>query len=119
MKLAMKIASKSYTASSRKEAYLKGMKDLAKYIVMDNISVKVEKVPGQENSLVFTLFTNIDAGHEINNFCKMCREIHTAFFINEDYNCSRCNLRTFTSREEEKLRISKGFYKRKLKDKKE
>lgn len=112
MNLTAKIKSFTISADSEKEAYIKGCKNLAKYMASkkySNLSFKIERtqVP---NEFIFSMYTNIDLGEEQRKFCSICKEVHSSFYINEEYNCSRCNLRTFLTRAEEKARISKSFY---------
>ena len=120
MNLTLKVKSFVITANSEKDAYIKGCKQLAKYMASKkykNLSFKIERASGNENAFIFTMFTNLDLGEEQKIFCKTCRDYHCSFFVNEDYNCSRCNLRSFLEKAEQKSRISKSFYKREMKDK--
>lgn len=115
-----KIGSFTSTAENKKQAYLNGCKRIAKFVANDkykNISFSVEKNSERDNSFIFTLFTNIDLSQDRSKFCKMCKEFHTSFYINEEYNCSRCNLATFLAREKQKAEISKNFYKKSMKKK--
>lgn len=112
MNLTNKIKSFTVKAQTEKEAYLKGCKDLAKYMASkeyQNISFKIERgvEPG---TFIFTMFTNIDLSEEQRAYCKLCREFHCSFYVNEEYNCSRCNLKTFLKRAQSKAKISKNFY---------
>lgn len=119
MNLTTKIRSYTITASDEKEAYIKGCKQLAKYMASKkytNLSFKIERSTETENTFIFTVFTNLDLGPEQRNFCKMCRQFHCSFYVNEEYNCSRCNFKTFLERAEQKARISKSFYRKRLKD---
>ena len=121
MYLACKIGSFTVKASNEKEAYLQGCKKAAKYIASKKyklISTKIERVSGEENTFQFILFTNMDLGPELSNFCKLCKEYHCSFYVNEEYNCARCNLKNFLSREEQKARVSKSYYKKAFKESK-
>ena len=116
MKASIKISSILFEGQSEKEAYLKGCKQIAKFISSkkySNLTFSVERISNQ-NQVVFHIFTNIDLNQEQKAFCKICKEFHCSFFINEEYNCSRCNLKTFLKRAENKAKISKGFYKERL-----
>ena len=120
MNLTLKVKSFVITASTEKEAYLKGCKQLAKYMASKkykNLTFKIERTSGNENTFIFTMFTNLDLGEEQRNYCKTCRDYHCSFFINEDYNCSRCNLKNFLEKKKKKSRISKSFYNHEMKDK--
>lgn len=114
MLVSYKILSYTFTANSEKEAYLKGCKYIAKYVASKkykNISFNINRVGDESNSFVFILYTNIDIKENQKRFCFLCRKMHKSFFINEEYNCSRCNLRTFLNRIKQQADISKTFYK--------
>lgn len=118
MNLTSKVKSFTITADSEKEAYLKGCKTLAKYMASKkykNLSFKIER-SGVPNEFIFTMYTNIDLGEEQRKFCNICKQMHSSFYINEDYNCKRCNLRTFLTRAEKMARISKNFYRGEMKE---
>lgn len=112
MLYSMKIKSIEFNGVTKQDAYLKGCKKLAKFIASpkyDNITVKVEK--GSETSFIFTLFASIDIGKEVSQYCKMCKEFHCSFYVNEEYNCARCNLKNCMQRIKGKAGVSKLYYK--------
>ena len=118
MFLTLKVCSFTVEAETEKEAYLRGCKKMAKLVASKkykHTSSKIERVPDCENKFLFTIFTNIDLGPEYKNFCNMCKEMHCSFYINEEYNCSRCNLKAFMERVEQKARVSKNYYKNEFK----
>lgn len=116
MNLCLKVKSFYISAGSEKEAYLKGCKQLAKYLASKkykNLSFKIERTK-EENGFIFTIFSNLDLGKEQRDFCKVCREFHCNFYVNEEYNCNRCNLKSFLVRAEQKARVSKNFYNKRI-----
>lgn len=118
MYLCNKICSFIVKADTKKEAYINGCKRAAKYIASNeyrNISCKIEKI--SDCTFKFVLFTSIDISEEMKHYCDMCKAYHCSFFVNEDYNCSRCNLRSFFDRTKKKADISKKFYEEKIKNK--
>lgn len=117
MNLTMKVKSFTITSYSEKEAYIRGCKEFAKYMAnpkYKNITFKIERAPSVENEFIFTMYTNLDLGEEQRNYCKMCKEFHTSFFINESYNCNECRLQAFLQKAKQKAQISKGFYREKF-----
>ena len=113
MKLAAKIGSFISTGKNKNNAYLNGCKRLAKYtskVKYENVSFDIEYIG--DNQFKFTLFTNIDLNKDRADFCKLCKDFHCSFFINEEYNCSRCNLKSFLERETRKADVSKGYYRK-------
>lgn len=121
MFLSNKICSIVVTADSEKEAYIKGCKRIAKYVASRKnysyVSVKIDRLQSIDGRFVFTLYTNIDLNSELHHYCKMCKEYHHSFFVNEDYNCARCNLKNFLLRAKEKAKVSKNFYEEMIKNK--
>lgn len=118
MEFTMKVKSFEFQAKSEKEAYIKGCKQLAKYMASkkyQNLQFRIERSPEDPKTFIFILFTALDLGADQRNYCKICKDFHCSFYINENYNCDRCNLKTFLRREEEKLRVSKSYYKREMK----
>ncbi len=115
MLLTYKIRSYIFSAENEKDAYLKGCKKLAKYMASkkySNLSFKIER--SGKNTFIFSIFANIDLKTDKEKFCSLCKEYHCSFFVNEEYNCSRCNLRSFFEREHEKMKVSKSYFKKKL-----
>lgn len=115
--MALKICSYKFHAYSEKEAYLQGCKKLAGIMASkkyQNITTKIQHIG--DNEFEFVVYTMLDIMSEQTNFCRLCKEMHHSFFINENYNCSRCNYKTFLKRMQQKLRISKGFYLENFKD---
>jgi hypothetical protein len=118
MEIAMKVKTFEFHARTEKEAYIKGCKQLAKYMASkkyQNLQFKIVRSQDEPNTFQFILFTALDLGTDQREFCKICKDFHCSFYINEHYNCDRCNLKSFLNREEVKLRVSKGYYKRELK----
>lgn len=114
--MTLKIASFEIEAEDSKAAYLKGCKKIAKFVASKkykNLAMKVVNLG--ERKFCFILYTMLDITEEQSHFCKMCKEMHCSFYINEEYNCSRCNYKTFMKRMREKLTISKGFYREEIK----
>ena len=109
--IALKICSYKFHAFSEKEAYLQGCKKLANVMASkkyQNITTKIINLG--ENTFEFVVYTMLDITEEQSHFCKMCKEMHCSFYINEEYNCSRCNYKTFLKRMREKLMISRSYY---------
>lgn len=119
MFLSIKVKSYVIQASSAKEAYLKGCKNLANVIASKkypNLSFKVERPKDNSSTFIFNVYTNVELGPAQKEFCKTCKEFHCQFYINEDWNCSRCNMKAFLKIMEDKAKISRGFYKDRLKE---
>lgn len=119
MNATMKIKSFIVKGDSEKEAYLKGCKKFAKYMASkkyERISFTIERDTKRENAFIFSAFTTFNLGEEQRNFCKMCKEMHSSFFVNEEYNCSSCKLHSFFERTAQKMRISRSYYRHEMEE---
>lgn len=117
MFFALKIKESIIEADDRKEAFLKGLKEYSKYMASpkySNVTFSIKKVPSSNNTYVFTTYTNIDAKAFQKEFCKTCKYFHTSFYVNEEYNCNRCNLKSYLKQIEKASKISRNYYKRKM-----
>lgn len=118
MNMTFKIKSFVFSGETEQEAYIKGCKELAKYMASkkhSNISVKINRISGQKNTFEFVLLANIDASAAQSEFCKVCKEFHCSFYVNEEYNCARCNLKSYLTRLKQKANISKAYFNGKIK----
>ena len=118
MYLTQKVKDFVISASNGKEAYIKGCRELAKYMASkkyDNLSFKITRDPLAQNTFIFSLFTNVDMKEEQKRFCSICKEYHSTFYINKEYNCRRCELKSFLSRCSTKAKLSKNYMKKELK----
>lgn len=111
MKANIKIASYEYSGTSYGEAYLKGCKSLSKILQHEQITMNVEKADEERHMVIFNIYANVDMNESQREFCKICKEFHCSFFINEEYNCARCNLKAYLKRLKEKANVSKGYFK--------
>ena len=117
MKHVTKFYSKKFSGGSTKEAYLKACKWVATNILADDeISkdvtwsiTKSKDLPTVE----LELFGMVNDTEHVNQFCKVCKEFHCSFYINQQQNCNNCNMMAYRSQAEEKGRLKKN-YKRKL-----
>lgn len=117
MVCAFKIKSFLFASDNEKEAYIKGCKQLAKFMASPkytNLFFKIERISSQKNTFKFTMYSEVDAKEEQKHYCKLCKEMHHSFFINENYNCSRCNLKAYLKRIEQRGSVQKGYYKKEI-----
>lgn len=117
MFISNKIYTITFKGETTRKAYEKACKWVAKNIVSNldknvNIQWKIEKV--ENNTVELVVFNVVNISEEKSKFCKICKDYHKSFFINENFNCSRCNMITFIKRLEEKERISSKFSKEQI-----
>lgn len=118
MLAAVKIASEIITGSTYEQAYIKGCKRFASFMNGETITLKIEKIPVEKGDEIrkvkFSFYTNLDMAEFQKHYCKVCKEFHCNFYINEEYNCSRCNLKSYLSRLRSATTVSKTHCRHKL-----
>lgn len=119
MKIADKFFMKEFKADTNKDAYLKACKWAGKYIIgkveIGETFLRYEKVEDASLPTIrLELYCVLEEGELRKNFCNRCEEFHKAFYINQFYNCDRCNVRTYLEDNERKLKIKKNYRKERL-----
>lgn len=118
-----KFYQKDFKAQSGKDAYLKACKFVAGHIISKGSKVEVERVTWdvirveEENDLPtfrLSLYYKFDDTEFMKQTCKACKEFHKSFFINEDFNCSRCNKVGYEKNIKQKLLIASEYFKKTL-----
>lgn len=122
MIIAGQFYTKEFTAVKSKDAYLKACKWVANNVVNKVTDIgetfwKIEKVVDESKKTTFKLelYYTLEVSDEIEKFCKNCKEMHKLFYINEHYNCDRCNMKTFVARIKIKMEIKEQYRKERLK----
>ena len=86
---AERFAKKQFTAETMKDAYMKAIKWYATNVIskdeLHNVQVKIVK-----------------------------EQMHSAFFINENYNCNQCSYNGYKERLKQALRLSKEYCREKI-----
>lgn len=105
---------------SSKDAYLKVCKWVAKHIISkDEIGETtwgIEKLKDTDlPTFRLELFAMLEEGTIKEDFCKICKEFHCAFYIKDTHDCSNCNMKAFNTRCKDKLHIQNTFRKEKIK----
>ena len=122
IKYSDEFAKKSFTGDSMKDAYMKAAKWVASNIIsnveLKDVTVKYEKNEDDTNQLptiTVHFFVSLDEKELRERHCKICKEFHGLFFINENCNCSWCNTKAYQNRTDEMISTKKRFYKAMLK----
>ena len=115
MQIGTKYFDIKFEAETAKEAYLKACKWVAKHIISDEglkdsvyKFIKVRESPGYAE-IRLEVFCALDDKDVQGRFCAVCKEFHSAFYVNFNYDCNRCNMITFRKRLQEALSIKKDF----------
>ncbi len=118
MLMSIPITRKSFFAETSKKAYIKANKWVAINILnveeLKDSTINFIKV--DEGQIDIVVYTTLDMADEKSKFCKICKDYHKSFFINEEYNCKRCNCITFLKKTQSRLKIRKSYKKEILKE---
>ena len=107
---------------SSKAAYLKLCKwmgeNIVNHDVLCNTYIHIDKYM-EEQIYVYklSLYASISEHESRHEFCNACKEFHTKFYINQQYNCDKCNMTARMKDVETKLLIKKEYRKETLKHK--
>lgn len=106
-----------------KKAYLKASKFVASNIISKGSKVEVSKVTwdvvrveGDLPTFRLTLYYKFDDTDFMKQTCDACKQFHKSFFINENFNCSRCNKVGYEKNIEQKLLIGTEYFRKLLDD---
>ena len=120
------IYSRRFKAEGSKEAYLKACKFVASTVLSEKSKVEaskivwdVTKVEEEEDSLptfLLTLYFKFDDTKFKDQTCQACKEFHKSFYINTDFNCSRCNKIGYEKNVQSKLMTGSQYIKKMIDD---
>lgn len=122
-----KFYERKFRAQDSKEAYLRACKFVATNIISKGSKVEASKVvwdvmridEQDEESLPtfqLTLYYKFDDTEFMKQTCNACKEFHKSFFINENYNCNRCNKVGYEKNVAQKLMVGAEYLRKKLDD---
>lgn len=118
-----KFFEKRFRAENSKEAYLKACKFVASNIISEKSRVEdtkvvwdVIKVSDESDLPTFqlSLYFKFDDTEFMQQTCRACKEFHKSFFINENFNCERCNKVGYEKNIQQKLLIGTEYFKKML-----
>ena len=119
-----KFYERRFSAKDSKEAYLKACKFVASNIISKASKVEASKVTWDVTKVdsdglptfMLTLYIKFDDTEFMKKTCNACKEFHKSFFINENFNCDRCNKVGYERNLEQKLEISASWFRKVLDD---
>jgi hypothetical protein len=118
-----KFYEKKFKAEDSKDAYLKACKFVASNIISKGSKVEASKVTWDvtriedEDDLptfMLTLYYKFDDTEFMKSTCETCKQFHRSFFINEDFNCSRCSKVGYEKNVSQKLSIGSDYLRKML-----
>lgn len=106
---------KKFTAGTMKEAYMAAVKWYSTNVISkDELhSVQVEFVKedkAQFPTITIHLYAVLSEDELRERYCKLCKESHSLFYMNSNYNCNRCEAKAYQVRTDEMLRIKLDYY---------
>lgn len=106
-----------FTGNDSKKAYLKASKWIAQNIISQNIKNvvwNIEKI--SEDPVIFkvTLYVQTDLDEISKRKCEACKDFHTKFYINQQFNCDKCNMQALLATTREKLKIMSQYVKERI-----
>lgn len=112
---------RSFEARTHKDAYVKAMKWVASNIIADselqNSVINFEKSYSKETQLpviIVHLSVSLTEKEHRDRHCRVCKEIHSSFFMNEETNCAWCKAMAYQRRLDEFIKEKKSYYKERL-----
>lgn len=107
----------TFKGKTKKDAYLKANKWYAVNVLckdeLQGIIVEYEK-DKQSPTVTLHLFASIIDDEVREKHCQICRQMHTSFFINEEFDCTRCYAKGFQNRVDKTIAIKKEYYRGKI-----
>lgn len=120
-----KFYERDFKSEDSKKAYLKACKFVASNIISKGSKVEVSKVTwdvvrideaGDLPTFRLSLYYKFDDTQFMEQTCKACKEFHKSFFINENFNCNRCNKVGYEKNVGQKLMIGAEHFRKLLDD---
>lgn len=106
---------KKFSADTMKAAYMKACKWYATNVLskdeLHNVQIEFEKnAKGEFPTVVIHLFAVLSENELRERYCKLCRESHSLFYMNQNYNCNRCEAKAYQVRTDDMLRVKLEYY---------
>lgn len=118
-----KVLSKRFVGENFKQAYMKACKWLATNIIahedeLGKMSYEISKEVNESQLPTVVLIINaiMDESEARERNCIICREAHSAFFLNDACNCSSCNANAYTRRLDDMIKVKVSSIRSKLKE---
>lgn len=107
---------KKFIAETMKAAYMNACKWYATNVLskdeLHNVQIEFEKnVKGEFPTVVIHLFAVLNENELREKYCGLCKEYHSLFYMNQNYNCDRCEAKAYQKRTDEMLRVKLEYYK--------
>lgn len=106
---------KKFTADTMKTAYMNACKWYATNVLskdeLHNVQVEFEKRPDEQfPTVTIHLFAVLNEEELRERHCKICRESHSLFFMNNNIDCNKCEANAYQKRTDDMLRVKIEYY---------
>ena len=120
IKFSKEFFKKSFEADTMKNAYMNACKWYATNVLskaeLHNVQVEFVKETGRQfPTVTIHLFAVLSEDELRERHCKICREYHSLFFMNNNHSCNKCEVKAYQKRADEMLLIKLEYYKELLK----
>lgn len=113
------IMKKRFFGETLSEAKTKALKWVGKYVMckdeVHDLMYHFEVDKDNQNCVIVMLLVSLDEKDIREKNCRICKEFHSSFFINENFNCNECKAMAYQKRMGEALKPKKSFYRESLK----
>lgn len=95
MLVIQKLTTIKFSKGSYKESFLEASKYAAHFIKSKyNLSFEYKK-DIDNKSIIMTIYFEYNENELANHRCKVCKEFHKTFYINEETNCNSCKMTAY------------------------
>lgn len=106
---------KKFSAETMKQAYMNACKWYSTNVIskdeLHSVQIEFEKIPGEElPTIMIHLYAVLSEDELRERFCKICRECHSTFYMNNYVNCNRCDAKAYQERHDDMLRVKLEYY---------
>ena len=106
---------KKFSAESMKAAYMNACKWYATNVLskdeLHNVLVEFVKEKNEQfPTVTIHLSATLSEDELRERYCKICRESHSLFYMNQNYNCNRCEAKAYQTRTDDMLRVKLEYY---------
>ena len=109
-----------FSADKMKDAYLKACKWYATNVLskdeLHEVQVEFEKGFDEQQypTITIHLFVTLSEEELRERHCNICREFHSLFYINQQHNCNKCDVKAYQQRADETLNTKVNYYKERI-----
>lgn len=106
---------KKFSAETMKKAYMDACKWYSTNVIskdeLHSVQIEFEKINSKDlPTIVIHLYAVLSEDELRERLCKICRESHSVFYMNNYVDCSRCEAKAYQARTDDMLRVKLEYY---------